>query len=126
MQKVTRLKLQEENREEEVLIRALELINSDNIEKEDMTNIVSIWEYASKHGKLIDDFYFNSTYAYWGPLFAKKSIPLHLLAEYGSYKAIIAILTHIENITQVGLEMLLMLQVVMVKLHCIWLLGMGS
>jgi hypothetical protein len=62
MQKVIRLKLQEREREEEILRKALELINSDDAVKEDVSHVVSVWEHASKHGKLIDEFYFNSIY----------------------------------------------------------------
>jgi len=99
MQKVIRFKLQEREQEEETLRKALELINSNNTVKEDVSHIVSVWEYASKHGKLIDEFYFNSIYVR-KVMFSKRnkeSNPLHLLAENGSCKAIIAILTHIEK-----------------------------
>ncbi len=99
VQKVIRLKLQEKGQEEETLRKALELINSNNAVKEDVSHIVSVWEHASKHGKLIDEFYFNSIYVH-KVMFSKKnkeSNPLHLLAENGSCKAIMAILTHVEK-----------------------------
>ncbi|GKS78121.1 hypothetical protein wHma_01280 [Wolbachia pipientis] len=97
VQEVTRLKLQKEGREEEILRKALELINGGNIAQDNISHIVSIWGYASKYGKLIDDFYFNSSYVYGGPLFIRKSTPLHLLAESGDCKAISAIIAHIEK-----------------------------
>lgn len=99
VQKVIRLKLQEKGQEEETLRKALELINSNDVVKEDVSHIVSVWEYASKHGKLIDEFYFSSIYVR-KVMFSKEnkeSNPLHLLAEGGSCKAIIAILTHVEK-----------------------------
>ncbi|WP_264339257.1 MULTISPECIES: ankyrin repeat domain-containing protein [unclassified Wolbachia] len=94
VQKVTELNLQKAVREEEVLRKALELINSGDIA---ISHIVSIWEYASKYGKLIDDFYFNSSCIHRKPFFIKKSTPLHLLAASGDFKAIKAILTHIST-----------------------------
>ncbi|MFP3015539.1 MAG: ankyrin repeat domain-containing protein [Wolbachia sp.] len=97
VQKVTGLNLQKEGREEEVLRRALELINSGNIVKDSTIHVASIWGYASKYGKLIDDFYFSSSYVHGEPLFIKKSAPLHFLAVSGDYEAISAIITHIER-----------------------------
>ncbi|WP_259349134.1 ankyrin repeat domain-containing protein [Wolbachia pipientis] len=97
VQKVTGLNLQKEGREEEVLRKALELINSGNIVKDSTIHVASIWGYASKYGKLIDDFYFSSSYVHGEPLFIKKSAPLHFLAVSGDYEAISAIITHIER-----------------------------
>ncbi|WP_065106796.1 MULTISPECIES: ankyrin repeat domain-containing protein [unclassified Wolbachia] len=88
VQKVTELKLQEKGREEEVLRKVLELVKSGNIA---ISHIVSIWEYASKYGKLIDDFYFRPIYS------EQKYTPLHLLAESGDYEAVEILLTHIEE-----------------------------
>ncbi|WP_264683543.1 ankyrin repeat domain-containing protein [Wolbachia endosymbiont (group B) of Xestia c-nigrum] len=97
VQKVTRLKLQENRQEEEVLRKALELINSGGLAQGSMSHIAFVWGYASTYGKLIDNFYFNSFYVYGGTLFIRKSTPLHLLAESGDCKAISAIITHIEK-----------------------------
>ncbi|GFR03924.1 ankyrin repeat domain protein [Trichonephila clavata] len=97
VQEVTELNLQKEGREEEVLRKALELINSGNIVKDSTIHVASIWGYASKYGKLIDDFYFSSSYVHGEPLFIKKSAPLHFLAVSGDYEAISAIITHIER-----------------------------
>lgn len=91
VQKVTRLKLREEKREEEVLRRALELINSSDVTQDNTIHVTSIWEYASKHGNLIDEFYFNSIYS------EQKYTPLHSLAKSGDYETIKTILTRIEE-----------------------------
>lgn len=97
VQKVTELNLQKEGREEEVLRKALELINSGNIVKDSTIHVASVWGYASKHSGLIDDFYFDSVYTYQEISYTEISTPLHLLAENGNYKAIKALLTHIEK-----------------------------
>ncbi|WP_341810878.1 MULTISPECIES: ankyrin repeat domain-containing protein [unclassified Wolbachia] len=97
VQGITRLKLQKEGQEEEVLRKALELINSGGLAQGSMSHITFVWGYASTYGKLIDNFYFNSFYVYGGTLFIRKSTPLHLLAESGDCKAISAIITHIEK-----------------------------
>ncbi|WP_341811499.1 ankyrin repeat domain-containing protein [Wolbachia endosymbiont (group A) of Oxytorus armatus] len=91
VQKVTRLKLQENRQEEKTLRKALELINSGNAAQNSASHATSIWRYVSKQGKLIGDFYFNSTYGEY------SSTPLHLLTGNGNYKAIKAILTHMEE-----------------------------
>jgi len=90
VQKVTRLKLQKEGREEEVLRKALELVNSYDV-LIDNSIVASVWEYASKYGELIDEFYFNPIYGRW------KYTPLHSLAENGSYEAVRYILTYMEE-----------------------------
>ncbi|MDR3131797.1 MAG: ankyrin repeat domain-containing protein [Rickettsiales bacterium] len=98
VQEVTRLKLQEQGREEEVLRKALELIN-DKAVREDISHIVSVWEYASKYGKLIGEFYFSSVYIHKA-MFSLKNKgrnALHLLVESGSCKAIMSILMHVEK-----------------------------
>jgi ankyrin repeat protein len=97
VQMLTRLKLEKAGREEETLRRAMGLINSSDVTQDNTIHVASVWGYASKYGKLIDDFYFNSTYIYGEPFFVKKSIPLHLLAENGYCEAIQRILTHIEE-----------------------------
>ncbi|ACN94960.1 MULTISPECIES: ankyrin repeat domain-containing protein [unclassified Wolbachia] len=97
VQRITRLKLQKEGREEEVLRKALELVNIGGLTQGGMSHIASVWGYTSIYGKLIDNFYFNSSYVYGGTLFIRKSTPLHLLAESGDCKAISAIVTHIEK-----------------------------
>ncbi|MFP3033285.1 MAG: hypothetical protein ACEY3M_20015, partial [Wolbachia sp.] len=97
VQKVTRLKLQENRQEEKTLRKALELVNSGNLVQDSMSHVASIWEYASGHGKLIDDFYFNSSYIHREPFFIKQSTPLHLLAEGDNYEAVETLLTHIEE-----------------------------
>jgi ankyrin repeat protein len=89
VQHVIRLGLQNESKEEEILEKALKLINSAKLAKNNSSHITSVWNYASKYGKLIDKFYFNSFYG------RDKKTPLHLLAENGHSKAIEAILTHI-------------------------------
>jgi ankyrin repeat protein len=89
VQHVIRLGLQNESKEEEILEKALKLINSADIGENSLSHITSVWDYASKYVKLIDEFYFNSFYG------RHKKTPLHLLAENGHSKAIEAILTHI-------------------------------
>lgn len=97
VQKVTELNLQKEGREEEVLRKALELVNSGDLAIDNFIHVASIWGYASNHGRLIDDFYFYSSYICRGALFIRKVTPLHLLADSGDYKAISTIVTHIER-----------------------------
>ncbi|MBA8755757.1 hypothetical protein HCR15_01075 [Wolbachia pipientis] len=97
VQEVTRLKLQEKGRREKVLRKALELVNSGDLAIDNFIHVASIWGYASKHSRLVDDFYFNSSCMCRGALFIKKITPLHLLADSGDYKAISAIVTHIER-----------------------------
>jgi ankyrin repeat protein len=83
------IRLQNQSKEEEILEKALKLINSANIATNSASHIASVWNYASKYGKLIDEFYFNSYYDWdWKTL-------LHLLAQNGHSKAIEAILMHI-------------------------------
>ncbi|TVS91016.1 ankyrin repeat domain-containing protein, partial [Wolbachia pipientis] len=96
VQEITRLKLQKAGKEEEILRRALELINSGRVVKS-TSHVTSVWGYASNHGRLIDDFYFNSSYIHRETFFIKESTPLHLLAESGDCKAINAIIAHIEK-----------------------------
>ncbi|HEY6438198.1 MAG TPA: ankyrin repeat domain-containing protein, partial [Ignavibacteriaceae bacterium] len=69
--------------------KALKLINSADIAEDCPSHIASVWNYASKYGKLIDEFYFNSFYGW------EEKTPLHLLAHNGHSKAIEAILIHI-------------------------------
>ncbi|XP_066251556.1 putative ankyrin repeat protein RF_0381 [Euwallacea similis] len=97
VQKVTELKLQEKGREEDTLRKVLELINSGDLAKDSKIHVASIWGHASKHSRLVDDFYFNSSCMCRGALFIRKITPLHLLADSGDYKAISAIVTHIER-----------------------------
>ncbi|WP_261983855.1 ankyrin repeat domain-containing protein [Wolbachia pipientis] len=97
VQKVTELNLQKEGREEDTLRKVLELINSGDLAKDSKIHVASIWGHASKHSRLVDDFYFNSSYMCRGALFIRKITPLHLLADSGDYKAISAIVTHIER-----------------------------
>lgn len=120
VQKVTELNLQKEDREEEVLRKALELINSQVKREEeilrgslDLTNtgsitqysvihIASTWKYASKYDRLIDNFYFNHIWVYqrypnFELIFPRKDTNLHLLAESDDYETIETILTHIEE-----------------------------
>ncbi|HEY6438199.1 MAG TPA: ankyrin repeat domain-containing protein, partial [Ignavibacteriaceae bacterium] len=89
VQQVIRIGLQNESKEEEILEKALKLINSTDIAENSPSHITSVWNYASKYGKLIDEFYFNSFYGW------EKKTPLHLLAQNGHSKAIEAILIHI-------------------------------
>ncbi|MGL9718324.1 MAG: ankyrin repeat domain-containing protein [Wolbachia sp.] len=91
VQKVARLELQNAGHEEKTLREAFLLINGGDITHCSIKHVVSVWEYASKHGKLIDKFYFNSVYSEcW-------STPLHLLAKDSDYKAVEAILTHMKE-----------------------------
>jgi ankyrin repeat protein len=83
------IRLQNQSKEEEILKKSLKLINSADIAKNSLSHITSVWDYASKYGKLIDEFYFNSFYDW------DKKTPLHLLAQNGHSKAIEAILIHI-------------------------------
>jgi ankyrin repeat protein len=89
IQQVIRIELQNQSKEEEILEKALKLINSADIAKNSTSHIASIWNYASKYRKLIDEFYFNSFYDW------DEKTPLHLLAQNGHSKAIEAILIHI-------------------------------
>ncbi|WP_341819679.1 ankyrin repeat domain-containing protein [Wolbachia endosymbiont (group A) of Brachyopa scutellaris] len=73
VQEVTRLKLQEQQKEEEVLKKALELIKSSTIKKENISHVTSILDYASRYNKLINNFDFT----YGG----RKYTPLNLLIE---------------------------------------------
>jgi hypothetical protein len=83
------IRLQNQSREEEILAKALKLINSANMATYSASHIASVWNYASKYSKLIDEFYFNSFYDW------DEKTPLHLLAQNGHSKAIEAILIHI-------------------------------
>jgi ankyrin repeat protein len=83
------IRLQNQSKEEEILEKSLKLINSVDIAKNSPSHITSVWDYASKYGKLIDEFYFNFLYDWDG------KTPLHLLAQNGHSRAIRAILTHI-------------------------------
>ncbi len=90
------IRLQNQSKEEEILEKALKLINSANIatniagiDTNIASHIASVWNYASKYGKLIDEFYFNSFYDW------DEKTPLHLLAQNGHSKAIEAILIHL-------------------------------
>ncbi|WP_341813296.1 ankyrin repeat domain-containing protein [Wolbachia endosymbiont (group B) of Germaria angustata] len=73
VQKVTRLKLQEQQKEEEVLKKALELIKSSTIKEENISHVTSVLDYASRYNKLINNFDFT----YKG----RKYTPLNLLIE---------------------------------------------
>ncbi|MGL9731678.1 MAG: ankyrin repeat domain-containing protein [Wolbachia sp.] len=73
------------------------MINSDNLAIDDFTHVASICGYSSKHSRLIDDFYFSSFYMCRGALFIREITTLHFLADSGDYKAISAIVTHIER-----------------------------
>lgn len=91
VQEAIRLKLKDENGEEEVIKEALTLIgNNENISKENTSHVTSVWSYASGYRELIKEFYFNfntiPTYGY------NNATPLHLLAENGSDEAVKAIL----------------------------------
>ncbi|WCR59442.1 MAG: Phosphocholine transferase AnkX [Wolbachia endosymbiont of Ctenocephalides felis wCfeF] len=97
VQRVTELSLQKEGREEEVLRKALELISSDDLAQDSISHVASIWGYSSKHSRLIDDFYFSSSYTCRGVLFIRKNAPLHLLAANDDYEAISTIIPHIER-----------------------------
>jgi hypothetical protein len=74
------IRLQNQSKEEEILEKALKLINSADVTKDSHSHITSVWYYASKYGKLIDEFYFNSFYG------RGKETPLHLLAQNGYSK----------------------------------------
>jgi ankyrin repeat protein len=89
VQQVIRIGLQNQSKEEEILEKSLKLINSADIARHSPIHITSVWDYASKYGKLIDEFYFNSFYNW------DEKTPLHLLAENGHSKAVEAILIHI-------------------------------
>jgi hypothetical protein len=89
VQQVIRIELQNQSKEEEILKKTLKLISIINIAKNIANHIASVWDYASKYGKLIDEFYFNSFYDW------NEKTPLHLLAQNGHSKAIEAILIHI-------------------------------
>ncbi|WP_353272525.1 ankyrin repeat domain-containing protein [Wolbachia endosymbiont (group A) of Urophora cardui] len=73
VQEVTRLKLREQQKEEEVLKKALELIKSSTIKKENISHVTSVLDYASRYNKLINNFDF--TYR------ERKYTPLNLLIE---------------------------------------------
>jgi ankyrin repeat protein len=88
VQQVIRIELKNQSKEEEILEKALKLINSADIAEKSASHIAFVWDYASKYGKLIDEFYFNSFYGW------EKKTPLHLLAQNGHSKAIEAMLIH--------------------------------
>jgi ankyrin repeat protein len=92
VQQVARLRLKNGNKDEGVLKEALKLTNSGNISEKSIGHVISVWSYASKYNKLIDDFYFNpnSIYGY------NCATPLHLLAESGNHEAVRTILERIE------------------------------
>nr|CAH7726410.1 unnamed protein product [Callosobruchus chinensis] len=73
VQEVTRLKLREQQKEEEVLKKALELIKGSTIKKENISHVTSVLDYASRYNKLINNFDFT----YGG----RKYTPLNLLIE---------------------------------------------
>jgi hypothetical protein len=83
------IRLQKQSKEEEILEKSLKLINSTDIAENSSSHITSVWDYASKYGKLIYEFYFNSFYG------CDEKTSLHLLTQNGYSKAIEAILTHI-------------------------------
>jgi hypothetical protein len=58
---------------------------------ENLSHLMSIWDYASKYGELID--YYSFKYVYVG----QKMTSLHLLALNGRYKTIKDILTYMEK-----------------------------
>jgi ankyrin repeat protein len=89
VQQVMRIELQNQSKEEEILEKALKLINSADIATNSANHIASVWNYASKYGKVIDEFYFNSFYEW------NDKTPLCILAKNGHSKAIEAILIHI-------------------------------
>jgi ankyrin repeat protein len=89
VQQVIRIDSNNLSKEEKILENALKLINSADIDENSPSHITSVWNYASKYGKLIDEFYLNSFYGW------TEETPLHLLAQNGYSKAIEAILTHI-------------------------------
>jgi ankyrin repeat protein len=88
VQQIIRIELKTQRKEEEILKKALKLINSAKLANYYPSHITSVWDYASKYGNLIDEFYLNSFYG------RDKETPLHLLAENGHSKAIEAILIH--------------------------------
>jgi hypothetical protein len=94
VQKIIRLRLKNKDKEEGVSKKAVELINNGIVSEENTSYVTSDWNYASEHGKLIDDSYFNSNsiciYSY------NRATLLHLLAESGNDKALKIIVEHIK------------------------------
>lgn len=92
VQEVTRLELKEQNREKDILGKALELISA-----ESTYHVASVWKYVSKYGRLIENFdqELDHTYGY------SSATILHLLAENGDHEAIENILKHALNIKNI-------------------------
>jgi ankyrin repeat protein len=91
VQRVIRLELQKQSKEQQILSKALKLIYSADNSRGNDSHLMSIWDYASKYGELIDHYSFKYVYD------RLKITSLHLLAENGRYKTIKAILTYTEK-----------------------------
>jgi ankyrin repeat protein len=91
VQRVIRLELQKQSKEQQILSKALKLIYSADNSRGNDSHLMSIWDYASKYGELIDHYSFKYVYD------RLKITSLHLLAQNGRYKTIKAILTYTEK-----------------------------
>jgi hypothetical protein len=68
--------------------KALKLIYSTDNSRENPSHLMSIWDYASEYGELIDHYSFKYDYGW------RETTSLHLLARNGRYKTIKTILTY--------------------------------
>jgi hypothetical protein len=87
VQHVIRINLKDQNKEEEILRKALELVNNSNKSGKNISHVTSVWNYASKYTELSKS-YFGSVYG------ENERRPLHLLADSGENKAIEHILKY--------------------------------
>ncbi|WP_375316768.1 ankyrin repeat domain-containing protein [Wolbachia endosymbiont (group A) of Opomyza germinationis] len=90
VQEVTRLKLTKEAREAGVLKKVLASIKSE-MDEDSITQVASIWKYASKYDDLINNFYFNSRYGSY------YDTPLDLLIQDCEEQAVDNILKSIKT-----------------------------
>ncbi|XP_014467386.1 PREDICTED: uncharacterized protein LOC106740649 isoform X3 [Dinoponera quadriceps] len=62
VQQVTRIQLEEQNREEEILIKALMLFDKNNVNSGNVDHAISVWNYSSRYNTLVNMFSPISSY----------------------------------------------------------------
>ncbi|XP_044726875.1 uncharacterized protein LOC123290678 [Chrysoperla carnea] len=62
VQQTTRIKLKEQNREEEILKKVLKLFNKDNFGSKIVDHAITVWNYSSKYNELVKEFAHLSCY----------------------------------------------------------------
>lgn len=62
VQQATRIKLEEQNREEEILTKVLKLFNKGNVSSKNVDHAISVWNYSSKYSELVKEFSHLSSY----------------------------------------------------------------